>query len=75
MGAPTYADLDDVAMEMVRHAPERMLWGTDWPHPLVTTEPKPDDAVMLDKLLLWAPYETIRHQILVDNPTRVYWAS
>ncbi len=73
VGPPTYADVDEVAMALIRHAPERMLWGTDWPHPLVTTDPKPDDAAMLEKLLLWAPDETIRHKILVDNPTRVYW--
>ena len=55
LGAPTYADVDPVATELVRVAPERMLWGSDWPHPLVTTDPRPDDAAMLDRLALWAP--------------------
>jgi predicted TIM-barrel fold metal-dependent hydrolase len=73
VGAPTYADIDPVAIELVRAAPERMLWGTDWPHPTVTTEPKPDDAAMLDRLALWAPEAALRRRILVDNPSRLYW--
>lgn len=75
VGPPDYSDVDEVAIALVRHAPERMLWGTDWPHPLVTTDTKPDDALMLDRLYLWAPSEMVRNQILVGNPTRVYWAS
>ena len=74
IGPPDYADLDPVAMTLVRTAPERLLWGTDWPHPLVTTEPKPDDAAMLDRLALWAPDEAVRYRILVENPERLYWA-
>jgi predicted TIM-barrel fold metal-dependent hydrolase len=74
VGAPTYADIDPVAIELVRAAPQRMLWGTDWPHPTVTTEPKPDDAAMLDRLALWAPEAALRRCILVDNPSRLYWA-
>lgn len=72
-GPPDYADIDPVAIALVRAAPERLLWGTDWPHPLVTTEPKPDDAAMLDRLALWAPDEAVRHRILVENPERLYW--
>ena len=73
-GPPDYADIDPVAIALVRAAPERLLWGTDWPHPLVTTEPKPDDAAMLDRLALWAPDEAVRRRILVENPERLYWA-
>ena len=73
-GPPDYADLDPVAMALVRTAPERLLWGTDWPHPLVTTEPKPDDAAMLDRLALWAPDAAVRYRILVENPEQLYWA-
>jgi len=74
VGPPTYADIDSVAMELVRAAPERVMWGTDWPHPTVTTEPKPDDAAMLDRLATWAAGEATRRRILIDNPTRLYWA-
>ena len=45
-GPPGSAVIDPVAGALLRAATERLLWGTDWPHPLVTTEPKPDDAAM-----------------------------
>jgi predicted TIM-barrel fold metal-dependent hydrolase len=73
VGAPDYADIDPVAAALVRAAPERMLWGTDWPHPLVTKAPWPDDAAMLDRLAIWAPDARVRQSILVDNPSRLYW--
>jgi D-galactarolactone isomerase len=72
-GAPDYADIDPVATALVGAAPERMLWGTDWPHPLVTKAPWPDDAAMLDRLAIWAPDPQVRQRILVDNPSRLYW--
>jgi len=75
LGAPGYADIDPVATQLIRAAPERMLWGSDWPHPLVTADPRPNDAAMLDRLALWAPDPAVRHRILVDNPSRLYWAS
>jgi D-galactarolactone isomerase len=75
IGPPTYADIDPVATELVQAAPERVVWGTDWPHPTVTTEPKPDDAAILDRLAVWAAGEATRRRILVDNPTRLYWAT
>jgi predicted TIM-barrel fold metal-dependent hydrolase len=72
-GAPDYVDIDPVATALVRAAPERMLWGTDWPHPLVTKEPWPNDAAMLDRLAIWAPEAQVQRRILVDNPGRLYW--
>lgn len=75
IGQPTYADIDPIAIELVRAAPERLLWGTDWPHPLVTKGPMPDDAAMLDRLALWAPDEAVRQRILADNPNWLYWGS
>ncbi|HZG19431.1 MAG TPA: amidohydrolase family protein [Herbaspirillum sp.] len=73
LGPQGYADLDAVAVALIKAAPERVLWGSDWPHTLVTTDPKPDDAAMLDRLVRWAPQESVRHRILVDNPGRLYW--
>jgi predicted TIM-barrel fold metal-dependent hydrolase len=70
IGPPSYADTGAVAKAFVRLAPERMLWGTDWPHPTETE--KPDDALLFDLLAEWAPAETTRQQILVDNPAEVY---
>jgi D-galactarolactone isomerase len=69
-GPPTYADVTKVAQAYVRAAPERMVWGSNWPHP---NEPKkPDDAVLFDLLAQWAPGEATRHRILVENPEVLY---
>jgi D-galactarolactone isomerase len=46
------------------------VWGSDWPHP--SASPKPDDAVLLDLLLEWAPDELTRHRILLENPQALY---
>jgi predicted TIM-barrel fold metal-dependent hydrolase len=67
---PVYAEATKVAQEFVRAAPERAVWGSDWPHP----GPKvhPDDAVLFDLLSEWAPDEKVRNRILVDNPKKLY---
>jgi predicted TIM-barrel fold metal-dependent hydrolase len=71
-GPPGYADTGAVARAYVRAAPERLVWGSDWPHPTEQGKTLPDDAVLFDLLLDWAPDETTPHQILVDNPARLY---
>ena len=70
-GSPRYADVRPVATAFVEHAPERCVWGSDWPHP---TEPhsKPDDAVLFDLLPEWAKHEETRRRILVENPAALY---
>ena len=70
-GAPRYADVTRVARELARIAPERCVWGSDWPHP-TERDAKPDDAVLLDLLHEWADEATCQ-RILVDNPARLYW--
>jgi predicted TIM-barrel fold metal-dependent hydrolase len=70
VGAPTYADAAPVAQAYVKAAPERMVWGSDWPHP--TEKDKPDDAVLFDLLSLWVPDEATRNRILVQNPEALY---
>jgi len=60
-----------VARTFVTTAPQRVVWGSDWPHPS-ETERKPDDAVLFDLLATWAPDERIRHRILVENPENLY---
>ncbi|HUL57293.1 MAG TPA: amidohydrolase family protein [Usitatibacter sp.] len=70
-GAPRYSDVKAVARELARHAPERCVWGSDWPHPTEPTE-KPDDAVLFDLLQEWALDEATRRRILVDNPASLY---
>jgi predicted TIM-barrel fold metal-dependent hydrolase len=70
VGAPTYQDSSAVARAYVKAAPERLVWGSDWPHP--TEQQKPDDAVLFDLLSDWAPDEAVRHRILVENPASLY---
>jgi predicted TIM-barrel fold metal-dependent hydrolase len=71
-GPPTYADVSKVAQAYVKASPERMVWGSDWPHPAQKADAKPDDAVLFDLLADWAPDETMRNRILVDNPAALY---
>jgi predicted TIM-barrel fold metal-dependent hydrolase len=49
-----------------------MVWGSDWPHPGLAFDHKPDDALLFDLLSEWAPNEADRHRILVENPETVY---
>ncbi len=70
-GAPRYADIKPIARALIEHAPERCVWGSDWPHP---TQPvaKPDDAALFDFIQEWAIAEETREMILVDNPAKLY---
>ena len=70
VGPPTYSDATKVAQTFVRIAPERLVWGSDWPHP--TPAVHPDDAVLFDLLSAWAPDEAVRNRILVSNPQALY---
>jgi predicted TIM-barrel fold metal-dependent hydrolase len=72
IGPPTYADSTLVAQAYVKAAPERLVWGSDWPHPSEKDNAKPDDAILFDLLAQWAPVEAIRNRILVDNPVELY---
>jgi D-galactarolactone isomerase len=71
-GPPLYSDIGVLAKALVRHAPERMVWASNWPHPIVQAGPLPDEAVLLDLLLDWAPDEKVRNRILADNPASLY---
>ena len=71
-GAPLYEDVGRLAAALVKAAPERMLWASNWPHPSAPADALPDDAGLLDRLLDWAPDEAVRRRILVDNPARLY---
>jgi D-galactarolactone isomerase len=72
VGAPSYADATKVAQAFVNAAPERLVWGSDWPHPTEASAHKPNDAVLFDLLAEWVPDERTRHRILVDNPAALY---
>lgn len=69
---PPYADLKAPAQALIAAAPERCVWGTDWPHPHLESRPMPDDGVLLDLLGEWAPDAEQRRRILVDNPATLY---
>ena len=71
-GPPAYPDSTKVAQAYVQAAPERVVWGSDWPHPSLPFDNKPDDAVLFDLLSQWAPNERERNRILADNPQTLY---
>jgi predicted TIM-barrel fold metal-dependent hydrolase len=66
-----YADVAPLARRFIAHAPERCLWGTDWPHTNVK-DYVPDDGDLLDLLRDWAPDAAVRNRILVSNPAALY---
>lgn len=70
IGGPAYPDASRVAKAYARLAPQRLVWGSDWPH--VTERHAPDDANLLGLLLDWVGGERERHAVLVENPARLY---
>jgi predicted TIM-barrel fold metal-dependent hydrolase len=81
--APDYADVVPLAQALIAANPDRVIWGTDWPHTDPVTPPgrqptdvtpllQIDDGRLLNQLPVWAPDPAIRKQILVDNPARLY---
>lgn len=67
---PPYGDATRIARAYVAQVPERLVWGSDWPH--VTETHKPDDAELFDLLAVWAGSERIRDLILIENPAELY---
>jgi predicted TIM-barrel fold metal-dependent hydrolase len=81
--APDYPDAAPLARALIDANPERIIWGTDWPHPDSVTPPgrkitdvtplfQIDDGRLFNQRPVWAPDEAIRKKILVDNPARLY---
>jgi len=60
----------DLARALVAAVPERMVWGSNWPHP--NARRSPDDAALLDAVAEWVPDAATRQAILADNPARLY---
>ena len=71
-GPPDYADVVPFARHLVERFPDRVLWGTDWPHPNMKSH-MPDDGRLVDFLPRTAPTDALRRALLVDNPMRLYW--
>jgi predicted TIM-barrel fold metal-dependent hydrolase len=73
IGPPSYPEATAIAQAFVKAAPERMVWGSDWPHPGEQSKPVlPDDALLFDLLAVWAADEATRRRILVENPESLY---
>jgi D-galactarolactone isomerase len=73
VGPPAYPEATAIAQAFVKAAPQRLVWGSDWPHPGEQNKPQlPDDALLFDLLAAWAPDEATRHRILVENPEALY---
>ncbi|MGO7986519.1 amidohydrolase family protein [Rhizobium leguminosarum] len=71
-GPPNYDDVVPFARTLVERFPERVLWGTDWPHPNMKDH-MPDDGALVDIIPRIAPSEEFQRKLLVDNPMRLYW--
>jgi D-galactarolactone isomerase len=71
-GPPLYEDIGILAKALVQRAPERLVWASNWPHPLSGAHGLPDDATLLDTLLDWAPDADTRNRILAQNPAELY---
>ncbi len=71
-GLPDYADVVPFARRVVESFPDRVLWGTDWPHPNLTTH-MPDDGALVDWVPSIAPTADLQRRLLRDNPRRLYW--
>ena len=71
-GAPKYEDVSRLAKALVKHAPERMLWASNWPHPSARKPAPPKDEDLLDLLADWAPDAGVQKRILADNPAELY---
>ena len=69
---PPYPEATAIAQDFAKAAPERLVWGSDWPHPTSPGPTKPNDAQLFDLLSQWAPNDAIRHRILVENPIALY---
>src|SRR6267378_988154 len=72
VGPPSYPEATKTAQTFARAAPERLVWGSDWPHPTMPEHNKPNDALLFDLLTEWAPEEATRNRILVRNPEALY---
>jgi 2-pyrone-4,6-dicarboxylate lactonase len=69
---PDYEDARAFHDALVAANPERLLWGSDWPHPSMAAEVMPDDGHLLDLLMAWTPMEATRRRILVETPAKLF---
>ncbi|BEP13335.1 amidohydrolase family protein [Acidothermaceae bacterium B102] len=72
VAGPPYDDVVPFARQVVEAFPDRVLWGSDWPHPNLKSH-MPDDGTLVDFIPRIATTEELRRKLLVDNPMRLYW--
>ncbi|MGB6449973.1 MAG: amidohydrolase family protein, partial [Steroidobacteraceae bacterium] len=68
---PPFTDAVPFAQALIEAAPDRILWGTDWPHPNIATH-MPNDGDLVDLIPLYMPDPALQRKILIDNPHRLY---
>jgi predicted TIM-barrel fold metal-dependent hydrolase len=71
VGKRPFHDAIPYAQALIETAPDRLLWGTDWPHPNILKD-MPNDGELVDLFFEFTKDETIQKKILVDNPVRLY---
>ncbi|PCI02453.1 MAG: 2-pyrone-4,6-dicarboxylate hydrolase [Hyphomicrobiales bacterium] len=69
---PPYDDVDEVAKKLIEIVPDRVLWGTDWPHPNMKSH-APDDGLLVDRLGVICENSAVMEKLLITNPDRLYW--
>ena len=69
---PPFHDVVPFARHLVEQFPDRVIWGTDWPHPNLKSH-MPDDGKLVDFIPRIAPSQAAQQRLLVDNPMRLYW--
>ena len=69
---PPYDDMTPIARAMIAARPDRVIWGTNWPHPILWDHLMPNDGDLFNQFMEWAADDATRHQILVDNPAALY---
>ena len=73
-GGRPFFDAVPFATALIEAAPDRVLWGTDWPHPNIAGD-MPNDGDLVDLFARFTGDAALRRKVLIDNPTRLYWAS
>ena len=73
VAGPPYDDVVPFQRYLVEMFSDRVLWGTDWPHPNMKSH-RPDDGMLVDTIARIAPTEELQQALLIDNPMRLYWA-
>ena len=72
VAGPPYDDVVPFLRHLVERFSDRVLWGTDWPHPNMKSH-RPDDGVLVDTIARIAPTPALQQALLIDNPMRLYW--